>query len=124
MIQKRTEQRLSYTVKMAGFAAQTNFNMVRCITKVKSHCTKEQVTELGQELHHRGNDHADSMVARARPTHEKDQIEAYVLKRRTRHSLIMKVVNHAALARWRVKNPEKPKKEKQLPANRTRRKHI
>ncbi len=41
LTQKRTEQRLSYKVKMTGFAAQTNFNMVKCITKIKSHCNKE-----------------------------------------------------------------------------------
>ncbi len=80
LVHKSTEQRLSYKVEMAGFAAQTNFNMVQHITRVKSHCSKEQARGLGQELHHRGNELADRMALRARPTHGKSKFEAYVLK--------------------------------------------
>ncbi len=57
--------------------------MVQHITKVKSHCSKEQAKVLGQELHHRGNELANSIALWARPTHEMDKIEAYVLKQRT-----------------------------------------
>lgn len=110
---KSNEQRLSYKVKMAGFAAQANFDMIKDIIKVKSHCSKEQAKGLGQEQHHRGNELADSMALRARPTHEEDEINEYVCKQRTRHTNLLRIVGHLAKAKKGVVLPERPKKDTQ-----------
>ncbi len=106
---KTLEQRVTYKAKITGFAAQADFTKISGITKVKSHRTKQPSIDLGQEVHHRGNELADAMAERARPTYEPKETEDYHKKQKARHSLVSRAVNRLVVAKNRVKLVEKPK---------------
>ncbi len=106
---------------MAGSAAQVQFLKIAQIAKVRSHCSKEQATALGQLMHHRGHELVDALAARARPEYEPKEIEQYLSDQRARPTTIRSVVQRLSLAQRKVKSPEKPKAPFRVGGDRKRR---